>query len=211
MTTNQHQTSSTSHQKKPAAARPRFFPSRNLALGLAALVLGFSLSARAQTTNLVWDPAGTGTDGAGTWNANSLIWTNPVGGGADIAWRNSTNDIAIFGAGSGAAGTVTVSGTVTNGGITFNAPGSGNYTLSGGTLFLGNTTPTVSNKVDATIGSIIGGSSGLIKAGSGMLTLSGVNTYTGGTTINVNSGIQSVEVIDFLRSRTWGRRKTATI
>lgn len=187
MTPNQHSTQSTRRVKKTAAVHSLLLPASNLILGLAALVLGFSLSAQAQTTNLVWDPAGTGTDGGGTWNASSLVWTNPVDGGADIAWRNSTSDIAVFGVGSGAAGVVGVATVVTNGGITFNAPGSGNYIITNGTIYLGGTA-TISNNVDATIGSVIAGTSGLIKAGAGTLSLTNQNTFTGGVTINANSG-----------------------
>ena len=162
----------------------RLFPSAHSpALGLAGLVLGCLLSAQAQTTNLVWDPAGTGTDGAGTWNASSTVWTNLTAGGADIAWRNSTSDIAIFGVGSGAAGVVGVSGTVTNGGITFNAPGSGNYIINTGTIFVGGGA-TIAVNNDSTIGSVIAGGSGLTKSGSNALTLTNANTFTGGLTIS---------------------------
>ncbi|MDR2463032.1 MAG: PEP-CTERM sorting domain-containing protein [Verrucomicrobiales bacterium] len=48
----------------------------------------------------------------------------------------ATGDV-VFGAGSGAAGTVTVSGNQYFTGLTINAAGSGNYTFSGGTITLG--------------------------------------------------------------------------
>lgn len=170
MTTNQQPIQPTRRSKKTTAVFSLFFPARNLAAGLVTLVLGFSLSAQSQTTNLVWDPTGNATDAGGTWNASSLVWTNPATGGADIAWRNSTNDIAVFGVGSGAAGLIGVATLVTNGGITFNTPGSGNYFITNGTIFLGGTA-TISNNANATIGSVIAGSSGLTKAGNGTLTI----------------------------------------
>ena len=130
-----------------------------------------------QGTNLVWDPNGNGADGAGPWNASNLVWANPASGGADIVWRNSANDIAVFGAGSGAAGAVTVNGTLTAGGVTFNATGSGNYTLSGGALTFSGA-PVIAANIDATIGSVLAGAA-FTKTGAGTLTLSGINTFAG--------------------------------
>lgn len=161
--------------------------SRKAFLTAFAVFIAGMFPIMAQTTNLIWDPSNTGTDGAGAWNTTSLLWTNTVDGGADIAWRNSANDIAIFGVGNGAAGVVTASGTLTNGGITFNAPGSGNYLLTGGTIYLGGTA-TVTANAKATIGSVIAGTSGLTKAGAGTLVLTNANTFTGGITLNASSG-----------------------
>ncbi len=73
------------------------------------------------------------------------LWSN---GAADSVWSNSGNNTAIFGSGNGAAGTVTV-GTITAGGLIFNAATSGSYLLSGGTLTLGGATPTISANVNA--------------------------------------------------------------
>jgi autotransporter-associated beta strand protein len=139
-----------------------------------------------QNTDLVWDPNGNGTDGAGTWNASNLVWTNPASGGADIAWRNFTNDTAVFGVSNGMAGAVTVSGTVTLGNITFNPTASGNYTLSGGTLTLAGAPTVIIANADATIGSALTGT-GFIKNGRGTLTLSGANTCSGDTIVNAGT------------------------
>ena len=58
------------------------------------------------------------------------------------------------------------------------------YTLNGDPLALTGPTPTVTvNAANATIGSAITGSAGLVKAGAGLLDISGINTYGGNTTI----------------------------
>ena len=142
--------------------------------------------------SLTWN-GGAGTpgpvDGVDTWNATSGTtnwWNNSTS--ASAAWGDGSD--AIFGVGSGTAGTVTISGTVQPDSITFNAAGSGNYTLSSGTIQLGGTTNITTN-VDATIGSVISGTS-LKKLGAGTLFLTGSNTYTGGSniaagTVNINA------------------------
>jgi autotransporter-associated beta strand protein len=143
----------------------------------------FALPAYAQVT---WDAdptAASPQDGGGTWST-SVSGTNWWNGTANVAWPNLTTSSAIFGAGSGAAGTVTVGDTVTTNGITFNSPGSSAYTLTGGTISLAGATPTITANSAASIGSILSGSAGLTKTGSGMLTLSGANSYSGATTIS---------------------------
>ena len=137
-----------------------------------------------QADTLTWDSGGTSPanplDGSGTWNTSSLLWSNGV---SDAAWTNSTSNIAVFGNNNGAAGTVTLGEVITAGGITFNSPGSGTYTISGSTLMLGGSS-TITANASAAISSIIAGSVGLTKAGAGTLTLSGTNTYAGGTVIS---------------------------
>ena len=140
---------------------------------------------------LTWDASGANptaaVDGAGTWDTASAKWSNAT---ADIIWPNTGAEIAIFGKANGAAGTITV-GTVTANGITFNAPGSGAYTLSGGTITLAGTTPTITfSATTSTLSSVITGNAGLKAAGSSSLktlVLSGANTYTGGTTLTGGS------------------------
>lgn len=125
-------------------------------------------------------------DGAGSgWDTTTLNWWNSSIPG-NVVWPNNSTSTAIFGAGSGTAGTVTV-GTVTANGITFAAAGSGTYTLSSGTITLAGTTPTITANVNASIGSTLQGTNGLTKAGAGTLTLSVANTYTGGTTISAGT------------------------
>ena len=136
----------------------------------AFALLAVSSAANAQT-NLTWDVngAGGGTGGAGTWNTTAPIWFN---GAVFVPWSNGGFDNAIFG---GTAGTVTVGGTINVHNITFNTP---NYTLTGGTLNLGGTTPTISGT--GTINSVLAGAAGITTGGGvNTLTFSGANTFIG--------------------------------
>jgi autotransporter-associated beta strand protein len=146
------------------------------------LAVGSNLHAASYT----WDASGDAplNDGGGSWNATGgTNWFNNTGLTYG-AWGNTTADEAVFGVGSGAAGTINV-GSVNANKLTFNAPGSGNYLLSGGTITLGGTTPTVTANSSATIGSVLAGSVAWTAAGAGTLTLNGANTYSGNLT---NSG-----------------------
>lgn len=146
--------------------------------------------------DLLYD-ADTLTDGAQDgpglgWNTSNINWWNTTTN-SNIAWPNTSSSIAVFGAGTTTAGTVTV-GTVTTNGITFAAPVVGNYTLSGGTITLDGSSPTLRTQVDATIGSVLAGSAGMVKAGSGVLTLNGVNTYSGTTTVTAGTLVARISV-----------------
>ncbi len=192
----------------------------------AAVVLVLALGAaegRAQMYTWSVNPSGPLADGAGAWDITTNQWDS---NGTYSAWPNAITDIAVFGANSGTAGTIALSSTdvITAGGITFNQPGSGNYTLTGGTLNLDalgvtdNATGTTSVNSPITltaaqiwttaagtlaIGSPIGDNSNnfsLTKAGSGALTLGGSNTYGGGTTLN--AGLLSVNASGALGSGT---------
>ena len=146
------------------------------------LAAGLLLSSSLQAQSLVWDSSGTSpatpVDGPGTWDTTGTNWSNGV---TDVAWNNALNTTAVFGNGNGAAGTVSLGTGITAGGLTFNAPGSGSYTISGGTLTLAGATPLLTANVDAAISSVIAGSNGFTKTGAGTLTLSGSNTYGGST------------------------------
>ena len=156
------------------------------AAGLVAIAAAL-LAALPASAQVTWDADGGTTgpqDGAGTWNTTATNWWDGL---TNVAWPNLTTSSAIFGAGSGAAGTVTVSGSVITNAVTFDAPGSGTYTLSGGTISLEGTAPTITANVNASIGSLLAGSAGLVKAGNGVLALSGSNSYTGGTQIDAGA------------------------
>jgi len=120
------------------------------------------------------DGVGSPVDGSGTWTDAGKWWN-----GAAVATWADGND-AIFGAG-GTAGTVTVSGTVAPKSLWFQATGSGNYTLSGGTVDLGGSFRIVQADINASIVSSLT-NGGLIKQGGGTLSLT--STGTGGTPVN---------------------------
>lgn len=123
-------------------------------------------------------------NGSGTWNTTSTnkTWTFNKGI-TDLAWRPGA--AAIFGGspGTGAAGTVTVSGTQLAQSLTFNPSASGAFLLTGGTIT--NTTGNIVANASATIASTLAGSSGLTLSGTSTITITtNPTTYTGTTTIN---------------------------
>jgi fibronectin-binding autotransporter adhesin len=148
-------------------------------LGAIACVLGLALSAPA-VAQVTWD-AVTGTsgpqDGSGTWSTVDANWWN---GSSDVVWPNLSTSTATIGANSGAAGTITVDGSLTLNRITFNAPGSGAYTVTGGTLGFAGSGPRITANTAAVIGSDITSGAGLTKNGTGTLTLSGSVSNTAG-------------------------------
>jgi autotransporter-associated beta strand protein len=132
------------------------------------------------------DAASFGTAG-GTWAAPTSGWTtNAAGTAVPGSVTTATTDTLNFGTSSDglAAGTITVSGTVGSGNITFGSA-SGAIVLAGGTITLA-AAPTITvNNASNTINSVLAGTATtLTKAGSGTLILSGSNTYTGATTVN---------------------------
>lgn len=138
-------------------------------------------AAYGNAASLTWDSDATfangSTDGSGTWDTSIANWNN---GAADVAWPNLVADTAVFGAG-GTPGTVTVSGTVNVGALTFNAGTTGNYTISGGTL---NGVGTITNNMASgttTVSSNITRAGGLTVNGptSSSTTLSGQLNVTG--------------------------------
>lgn len=161
--------------------------SRGLLCGasLAAAIVALGTPPAARAEDRYWDANGTavGTGGAGTWNLGNLNWS-PSGDGVSgpyvSPWSNVALDNAIFG---GTAGTVTLNVPVTVYNLTFNTT---NYILTGSTLTLAGASPTITSSGNATINSVLAGSSGLIKAGAGSVILNGINTFTGD--IYLNSG-----------------------
>jgi autotransporter-associated beta strand protein len=147
-----------------------------------------------------WDPVpSAGLGGSGTWAANSPVFATSVAGTSVGLLKPA--DVAIF---SGSSGTVTVSGSVAAGGLSFTADG---YALTGGVVRLGASgTIAAASGVVATIaatlaadpaaaitfdasstasilvsGSVSGGA-GLRKTGAGDLVLAG-STAVSGTTV----------------------------
>jgi autotransporter-associated beta strand protein len=101
-------------------------------LASSFVVLATCSTAFAQAT-LTWDADTTTTgaqDGAGSWDTGNSNWWN---GTANTSF--AANDNVIFGAASGAAGSISVdAGGVTAGSLTFNQTGSGSYAFSGGSI-----------------------------------------------------------------------------
>jgi autotransporter-associated beta strand protein len=174
------------------------FANTGIARITLALTAGcFALHSVAQAATYYWDnnttTAGFGTAG-GTWSsAGSTLWNNDLLGGSvgapntlGTSITTTTSDALNFGTASAglSAGTITVSGTVSANSLTFGSA-SGAILLSGGTINLGGTTPTITvNNTTNTISSGITGSAGLTKAGTGALRIQVGSAYTGATTIN---------------------------
>ena len=177
----------------------------NLIIPTMAANTAASLSISGNTLNLViintitgsayWDNDGA-TPGfgtaAGTWAAPTTGdatqgWSTDVAGGTlPVSVTTSTNNPVNFGNGSAGlqAGTITVSGSVSNGNMTF-ALGSGAIVLTNGTITLpAIATITVDNSADTIHSVLAGAATSLTKAGVGTLTLGGVNTYSGATTVS---------------------------
>ena len=169
--------------------------------GSIAAMLAHLAAPSAQAVTHYWDNNGT-TAGFGT---AAGTWAAPTTGDATQGWSTSatgvlvpgsvttgTADILNFGNGATglAAGTITVSGTVDAGDMTF-ASGSGAIVLSGGTINLAAAeTITVNNTTDTISSILAGAATSLTKAGTGTLILSGINTYTGLT--NVSAGTLTI-------------------
>lgn len=157
-------------------------------LSSALVVTLIGLAAQpAHSATLTWDVApgttgagnGTITGGAGNWDTTPSLgnWTAD-GGANNVAWVNGvTPDIAVFG---GTAGIVTQAGIVTNG-LIFNTAG---YTVTGGTLTLGGTSPKITTAADATISSVLAGTAGMTKDGAAILNIPTKATYTGNTIVD---------------------------
>ena len=147
------------------------------------LVTGLVLLGPAVSTagTLYWDttPGGTMTAGNGNWSSTDLSWSLSTSGDSTLsAWPGAGNVADFYPSGTS---TVTVLGTVSADGVTFDGSG---YTLSGGgTINLTNAATITANQA-ATINAVLSGSNGMTLNGSALLTLGGSNIYTGNTTIS---------------------------
>jgi autotransporter-associated beta strand protein len=169
----------------------------------AALIgIGVSTAPRAKAANLYWDANGTtpGTGDSGNWDNSSAFWsTTSAGTDASIIGSFSSADIAYF---TGTAGTATLTGPITIGGLVFNGA---DFTVTGDTLTLaassGAPTISVTSGNVATLSSIVAGTSGLTKSGAGVLRLTNANnSYTGVTTIS--AGVLVISSADALGDAT---------
>jgi len=149
------------------------------------------LTTLVQADVFVWDTdIGTAgaQDGTGTWTAGLPNWFNQTQTLDNQSWVNGSD--AVFGSGSGTAGTITISnanGAITVGNLTFNAATSGSYELGGsGTLTLGSSI--ITSNVAATISAVLAGTDAWQKNGAGMLTLSGSAANTNSGLLTVNAG-----------------------
>ena len=149
---------------------------------------------------------------AGTWaapttgNATQGWSTDSTGATLPVNQATETTDSINFGNGATVlgAGTITVSGTVNSGDMTF-ASGSGAIVLSGGTAInlAAATTITLNNASDTISTALTGAGTSLTKAGNGTLTLGTSNAYAGAT--NINGGfIQVSGITNTLGSGTAG-------
>ncbi|MEI6175267.1 MAG: autotransporter-associated beta strand repeat-containing protein [Verrucomicrobiota bacterium] len=168
----------------------RVRPIARLSFPLASAIAAMLAAPFANAFTYYWDnnstTAGFGT-ALGTWSS-SAFWTTDGTGAFGVAGITSptTSDALNFGNGATglAAGTITVSGTVNAGDMTF-ASGSGAILLSGGTINLAAAETITVNNASDTISSILtGAATSLTKAGTGALNLSGDNSYTGTTVIS---------------------------
>ena len=157
----------------------------------AALLAQLTVVPLAPAATLTFD-GNTGTtgaqDGAGNWDTTTADWWN---GSADVTWDNTTPGNAVFGVGSGAAGTISVgSGTINVANITNNAAGSGYYTISGNTLTLvGSPTIYVATGTALQLNSLLAGTGYTLEGGGWLTNSPSANNTFNGTTIIDNGGV----------------------
>lgn len=161
--------------------------------------VGSGSSSSAWAANLTWDsaPATAGiTDGSGTWSTvvTNTTWWN---GTSNVAWATDSSDTAVFGAGGAALNpsTVTVSGSVQAGGISFGPITTGRWVIQGGTIGLTDGAEVSfengwnPNSTAYRIDSVLVGSNVTFRQNQSPLNgtqfnVNGANTLTGTTTID---------------------------
>jgi len=200
----------------PSSTQIRFFAGTGSRLS-ANLALAFTLATiPVRANDFYWDADGSlignrldgsALGGSGTWDTTSAFWWDGIYG--DFAWPNLGPDSPLHAWFVGAPGTVTVSGSVTTGSLTFDSRDGGGYALTGGSMVFDSDMGTARlekkgvgldlitsnlSLVDLlsvemedgllALTGVISGSGGMTKEGDGTLILRGSNTYTGVTTIN---------------------------
>ncbi len=129
----------------------------------ALAVLGLPSAALAQDQDRYWDANGTatGSGGNGDWNTSTPAWSESNSDvlGPYRTWSNTALDNAIFGITAGGTtttvGTVNLTEPITVHNMTFQKVNG--WMISGSTLTLGGTTPTINTLSNATISSVIAG------------------------------------------------------
>ena len=147
--------------------------SRKVVFALASVFL-LSATFNARSATETWNPVGGGGDG--TWDESTPNWNSGA------LWTDS-ND-ALF---SGTGGTVTVDAPFANS-LTFSA--SGSYLLDGGILTLTGSDVTVNS--NATIDSEIDSTVGLLVTGAATLTLTGIDNF-GAAPVDVEFGTLAIQ------------------
>ena len=200
----------------------RHLHNSRIPFALASAIAAMFATQAAHAITYYWDNDGTtagyGSAG-GTWASPTVSqWSTSTNGtgtpGASITTTGS--DALNFGNGATGlgTGTITVTGTQNAPSLTF-ATGSGNITLSGGTLS-GVNSITVNGPASATISSNISSGSNLTKSGTGTLTLSGANGYSGifrlsqGTLILDDTGTLGTATLNFFAPNTLALQTTAS-
>ena len=175
-------------------ATPAYRLSKTL---LACLIFASVLAASSGwAATLTWSGSATAT-----WSTTATNWN----GASGSPWNssNGSTNIADF---NTSALNAAVSGTVYTNGIIFDTAG----TLTGGTINLAGTAPTITSNASGTIYSILAGSAGLTTLGSGTLTLGGSESYSGATTINAGTLLLS-GTGTALNSTSWTVNAGATL
>jgi len=160
---------------------------------MAVIVAAWQITQPIQAATLYWDAdgstAGNATNGSalggsGTWDGTLSNWWDT---GSLVTWPNTTDAVAVFSgpyAAPYASSTVTLSGSLTANQLRFNRSG---YRLTSGTsLTLAGANAGLYAQMgeQATIESLLDGTSGLVKSGGGSIRLTNAsNSYTGTTTI----------------------------
>jgi autotransporter-associated beta strand protein len=143
---------------------------------------GATFTSTGGSVTYYWVGDDTTLGGSGTWSqTGGTSWRSTDTDGTGEAWDSAK--VAVFGGTT--AGTVTVSDTVNaNAGIQFATSG---YTVSGGTVSMGQGTMTTDASATATVFSVVAGTAGLTKAGAGTLVLDAANTFSGNVAVNAGT------------------------
>ena len=144
-------------------------------------------------SNLVyWDgttPAGDPNGGSGTWDVATANWDTALTGGVAATWVQ--DGTATFGGTFN--GLVAVSGAINANRLVFDLA---NYEVTGSTLTMSGTNPTITTNQNATISATLG-NHGFVKNGAGSLTLSGDGSAIAGNIRNATGPL-------VITSANWG-------